>query len=252
MPSLPGPARARLRPSLEAIVGRHGVLTEPDELLVYESDGLTIFRATADAVVFPRSTEEVAACVRFANAEVCRSSPAGGDGPRRRVPAERGRDRHRAHPHGPDPRGGLREPGRRSTGPGELHLSQALARPGSTTPRTHRASSPAHRRQHRQQLGRAAHAEVRRDDEPRARPRGRAADGRWCGSGQGAGPSGLRPRRPLRGLGRHLRHRDEGRRTDRASPPAVRTLLAVFAQVDQASRAVAAVTAAGSRPRRWR
>ena len=68
MPSLPGHARARLRPSLEAIVGRQGVLTEPDELLVYESDGLTIFRATADAVVFPRSTEEVAACVRFANA----------------------------------------------------------------------------------------------------------------------------------------------------------------------------------------
>ena len=57
------PDRARLRAALQAIVGADGVLTEPDELLVFESDGLTIFRATADAVVFPRSTAEVAACV---------------------------------------------------------------------------------------------------------------------------------------------------------------------------------------------
>ena len=63
------PDRARLRAALQAIVGADGVLTEPDELLVYESDGLTIFRATADAVVFPRTTAEVAACVKLANAE---------------------------------------------------------------------------------------------------------------------------------------------------------------------------------------
>jgi glycolate oxidase len=69
MPPLPSAARARLRAALASIAGPDGVLTEPDELLVYESDGLTIFRATADAVVFPRSTEEVAACVRLANAE---------------------------------------------------------------------------------------------------------------------------------------------------------------------------------------
>ena len=63
------PDRARLRAALQAIVGVDGVLTEPDELLVFESDGLTIFRATADAVAFPRSTAEVAACVKLANAE---------------------------------------------------------------------------------------------------------------------------------------------------------------------------------------
>jgi glycolate oxidase len=62
-------ARQRLRRALEAITGPDGVLTEPDELLVYESDGLTILRATADAVAFPRSTEEVQACVRLAGAE---------------------------------------------------------------------------------------------------------------------------------------------------------------------------------------
>ena len=64
MSSRPGPDRARLRAALQAFVGPDGVLTEPDELLVYESDGLTIFRATADAVAFPRNTAEVAACVR--------------------------------------------------------------------------------------------------------------------------------------------------------------------------------------------
>ena len=69
MSSRPGLDRARLRSALQAIVGPDGVLTEPDELMVYESDGLTIFRATADAVAFPRSTAEVAACVRLANAE---------------------------------------------------------------------------------------------------------------------------------------------------------------------------------------
>ena len=67
--TLSDPDARRLRRALEAIVGPGGVLTEPDELLVYESDGLTILRATADAIVFPRSTEEVAACVKLANAE---------------------------------------------------------------------------------------------------------------------------------------------------------------------------------------
>ena len=59
----------RLRAAFEAIVGRHAVVTDPSELLVYESDGLTVFRATADIIVFPRSTAEVAACVKLANAE---------------------------------------------------------------------------------------------------------------------------------------------------------------------------------------
>ena len=58
-----------VRQELEAIVGRGGVLSEPDELLVYESDGLTLFRAVADFVVFPRSAEDVAAVVRVANRE---------------------------------------------------------------------------------------------------------------------------------------------------------------------------------------
>ncbi len=63
-------ARKRsLRRELEAIVGRDGVLSDPEELLVYESDGLTLYRALADFVVFPRSAEDVAAIVRLANRE---------------------------------------------------------------------------------------------------------------------------------------------------------------------------------------
>jgi glycolate dehydrogenase FAD-linked subunit len=61
--------KSALRGELEAIVGRGGVVSEPDELLVYESDGLTLFRALADFVVFPRSTEDVAAIVRLAGRE---------------------------------------------------------------------------------------------------------------------------------------------------------------------------------------
>jgi glycolate oxidase len=61
--------KSALRQELEAIVGRGGVLSEPDELLVYESDGLTLFRAVADFIVFPRSAEDVAAVVRVANRE---------------------------------------------------------------------------------------------------------------------------------------------------------------------------------------
>src|SRR5213083_1081061 len=56
-----------LRRELESILGAGAVLSDPDELLVYESDGLTLFRALADFVVFPTSAEHVAAVVRLAN-----------------------------------------------------------------------------------------------------------------------------------------------------------------------------------------
>src|SRR3989442_5539969 len=58
-----------LRRELEAILGPGGVLSDPDELLVYESDGLTLFRALADFVVFPTSAEHVAGVVKLANRE---------------------------------------------------------------------------------------------------------------------------------------------------------------------------------------
>src|SRR6266540_2206166 len=58
-----------LRRELESLLGKSAVLSDPEELLVYESDGLTLFRALADFVVFPTSVEQVAAVVRLANRE---------------------------------------------------------------------------------------------------------------------------------------------------------------------------------------
>src|SRR6185436_2322505 len=58
-----------LRQELEAIVGRGGVLSDPEELLTYESDGLTLFRALADFVVIPATVEQVSAVVKLANRE---------------------------------------------------------------------------------------------------------------------------------------------------------------------------------------
>ena len=64
------PARKKtLRRELEELLGKGAVLSEPDELLVYESDGLTLFRALADFVVFPTSASQVSAVVKLANRE---------------------------------------------------------------------------------------------------------------------------------------------------------------------------------------
>lgn len=49
---------------MSAIVGRENVLSKPDELLVYECDGLPQHKHRPRAVVFPSSTEETAAIMR--------------------------------------------------------------------------------------------------------------------------------------------------------------------------------------------
>ena len=69
MGTLTASHKQTLRQELEAIVGRGGVLSDPDELLVYESDGLTLFRALADFVAFPTTAEHVSAIVKVANRE---------------------------------------------------------------------------------------------------------------------------------------------------------------------------------------
>ncbi len=50
--------------NLAAIVGRENVLSKPDELLVYECDGLPQHKHRPRAVVFPASTDETSAIMR--------------------------------------------------------------------------------------------------------------------------------------------------------------------------------------------
>jgi len=56
----------KLIKELEKLLGPDGVLWRPDELLLYEYDASSD-RAAPDAVVFPRSTEDVVLLVRLAN-----------------------------------------------------------------------------------------------------------------------------------------------------------------------------------------
>ena len=53
-----------LTENLSAIAGRENVLSKPDELLVYECDGLPQHKHLPRAVVFPSSTEETSAIMR--------------------------------------------------------------------------------------------------------------------------------------------------------------------------------------------
>lgn len=67
------PAGDRLPPALarhlHGIVGERGLVVDPDALLVYESDGLTAYRLRPRAVVLPQGTEQTAAVVRALAAE---------------------------------------------------------------------------------------------------------------------------------------------------------------------------------------
>src|SRR5260370_37485193 len=92
MSSLDPGRKAGLRRELEGLLGKGAVLSDPEELLVYESDGLTLFQALADFVVFPTSVEQVSAVVRLGNLEsrpfVGRGAGTGPSG--RRLPPEGG------------------------------------------------------------------------------------------------------------------------------------------------------------------
>jgi glycolate oxidase len=63
--ALPDPFVAELRSAL----GAEQVITEPEQLRVYECDGLTGHRAVPEVVVLPASTEEVQAVVRACHRE---------------------------------------------------------------------------------------------------------------------------------------------------------------------------------------
>src|ERR1700716_1283592 len=70
----------RLDPLIEelhAVVGESSVLSEPDELLVYECDGLPQHKYRPRAVVFPSSTEETAGVMRVLAREGVPFTPRG-------------------------------------------------------------------------------------------------------------------------------------------------------------------------------
>lgn len=60
-PALPAAVAEELR----AVVGADGLLTDPGDLLVYEADGLMLYRVPPRAVVRPQSTDQVARVVRI-------------------------------------------------------------------------------------------------------------------------------------------------------------------------------------------
>ena len=59
----------RILDELRAIVDARGLICSPEELLTYESDGLTTFRVVPRAVLLPTSTEQVQAIVRVCHRE---------------------------------------------------------------------------------------------------------------------------------------------------------------------------------------
>jgi glycolate oxidase len=59
----------RILDEFRAIVGKDGLITEPEQLHTYECDGLTNFRVLPAAVVLPNSTEQVQSVVRLCHRE---------------------------------------------------------------------------------------------------------------------------------------------------------------------------------------
>jgi glycolate oxidase subunit GlcD len=70
---LPEPVLRRLK----SVLGEKAVLSERDELFVYEADALTIHKHLPPAVVIPRCAEEVAAAVRILSREHIPFTPRG-------------------------------------------------------------------------------------------------------------------------------------------------------------------------------
>ena len=71
---------AAITDGLVSILGLNAVLTEPEDIIPYGFDGTAALRQAPGAVVFPRTTDEVARCVQFAGARslpiVTRGGPA--------------------------------------------------------------------------------------------------------------------------------------------------------------------------------
>ena len=69
--------KPHVRAELERIVGADGVFTSPEARLAYEADMHTLYRGQPDAVVLPRSTEQVRDLVRLCRREAVPVVPRG-------------------------------------------------------------------------------------------------------------------------------------------------------------------------------
>jgi glycolate oxidase subunit GlcD len=67
----------RVIDKLRAAIGKRNVLTDADELLVYEADALTVIKRLPAAVVLPKDAEEVSAVVRILAEEKIPFTPRG-------------------------------------------------------------------------------------------------------------------------------------------------------------------------------
>ncbi len=63
------PQWSAIASQFETIVGKQGVISTPEELLVYECDGLASYRLPPRLVVLPQTTEQVAAVVQVCDRE---------------------------------------------------------------------------------------------------------------------------------------------------------------------------------------
>jgi len=63
--------------ALSAIVGDDSVISDPDSLRVYESDGLTAYRQPPMLVALPRTTRQVSQILKWCHAEGVKVVPRG-------------------------------------------------------------------------------------------------------------------------------------------------------------------------------
>ena len=69
--------RAKIAAALRGIVPGEGVISEPDELRPYESDGLTAYRQPPMLVVLPETTQQVSTVLRWCHREGVKVVPRG-------------------------------------------------------------------------------------------------------------------------------------------------------------------------------
>ena len=170
--------------SLASIVGADAVLTRAEDLIPYSFDGTAALKERPAAVVFPRTTAQVAACVAAGGRERHADRHARlRHRPERRQRADAGLSSCSASPRWTaildvDPRNlTVRAAGRRDHASASIEAA-AEARP-LLSARSRVDADLHHRRQRRRELGRPARPQIRRHARLRHGSRSRAR--RWQG-----------------------------------------------------------------------